>query len=280
MAPTTAVAVYVPEVLAQTTALPVIAVGVPGAVVPVNVKVLGALLPHALFAVTEIVPEIDTAAKFTVIVLLPLVTAGIVTVDKPPEVTPVGKVQVYDTALVVADTVQVAELKLQILVEPLKVAGVNGALLMVIVLGKLLPQAALLLTTDKLPEVNPASNATGKELPVVVTEVYTPAELTPAGKVQVYPVAPETAVAVQVAELNPHTNVLPTKFAGVIVTRFNAIDRKALLPQLVFAFTDNVPEVKAGSNVTTMVLEPVVAAAIVTGLVPDTEVTPEGSVHV
>lgn len=28
-----------------------------------------------------------------------------VTVDKPPEVTPVGKVQVYDTALVVADTV-------------------------------------------------------------------------------------------------------------------------------------------------------------------------------
>ena len=105
MAPTTAVAVYVPEVLAQTTALPVIAVGVPGAVVPVNVKVLGALLPHALFAVTEIVPEIDTAAKFTVIVLLPLVTAGIVTVDKPPEVTPVGKVQVYDTALVVADTV-------------------------------------------------------------------------------------------------------------------------------------------------------------------------------
>ena len=198
MAPTTAVAVYVPEVLAQTTVLPVIAVGVPGAVVPVNVKVLGALLlPHALFAVTEIEPEIEVAAKFTVIVLLPLLTAGIVIGDDPNvEVTPVGKVHVYDTALAVADTVYVVELKLQILVEPLKVAGVNGALLMVIVLGKLLPQAALLLTTDKLPEVNPASNATGKELPVVVTEVYTPAELTPAGKVQVYPVAPETAVAV------------------------------------------------------------------------------------
>ena len=59
MAPTTAVAVYVPELFAQTTVLPLIAVGVPGAVVPVNVKVLGALLPHALFAVTAIEPEID-----------------------------------------------------------------------------------------------------------------------------------------------------------------------------------------------------------------------------
>ena len=82
------------------------------------------------------------------------------------------------------------------MIETLKVAGVNGALLMVIVFGKLLPQDALLLTTESIPEVNPASNATGKELPVVVTEVYTPAELTPAGKVQVYPVAPETADAV------------------------------------------------------------------------------------
>ena len=203
-----------------------------------------------------------------------------VTVDKPPEVTPAGNVQVYDTALVVADTVQVAELKLQILVEPLNVEGVNGALLMVIIFGKLLPQEGLLLTTDKFPEVKPASNATGNDVPVVVTEAYTPPELTPAGKVHVYPVAPETAVAVQVAVLKPHTNVLPTIFAGVIVTRFKEIDLNPLLPQLVFAFTDNVPEVKAGSKVTTMVLAPEIAAAIVTGLVPDTDVTPEGSVHV
>ena len=82
------------------------------------------------------------------------------------------------------------------MVEPLNVAGVNGARLMVIVFGKLLPQEGLLLTTDKFPEVNPASNATGKDVPIVVTEEYTPPELTPAGKDQVYPVAPETAVAV------------------------------------------------------------------------------------
>ena len=86
--------------------LPLIAAGVAGAVVPINVNVLGALLAQALFAVTAIEPEIEVAAKSTVIVLVAgAVAAGIVTVDNPPEVTPEGKVQVYDTAPVVADTV-------------------------------------------------------------------------------------------------------------------------------------------------------------------------------
>ena len=57
-------------------------------------------------AITDNVPEIKVGSIFTVIVLDPEVTAGIVTGEAPNEqVTPAGNVHLYDVAPEVVATV-------------------------------------------------------------------------------------------------------------------------------------------------------------------------------
>jgi hypothetical protein len=85
--------VYVDEVPPQTIGLPVIEAGAIGAVL--SETDLTALLPHDVFAFTVIAPLVKVGEKVTVILFVPVVTAGIVTGDAPKEeLTPLGKVQV------------------------------------------------------------------------------------------------------------------------------------------------------------------------------------------
>ena len=88
VAPADAAAVYVADVVPQTTVGPEIDAGTAGLLF--IAKVFGELDAQALFAVTEIVPLVNVLAKLTVIPV-PVVVTG----EAPrEEVTPVGRVQV------------------------------------------------------------------------------------------------------------------------------------------------------------------------------------------
>ena len=74
--------------------------------------------------------------------------------------------------------------------------------------------------------------------------------------------------------------VIPVNVNGADKVRFNITVFRTLLAQVVFDLTERFPLVKEGAKITEIVFAPVVAAGIVTGETPLTDVTPTGKIHV
>jgi hypothetical protein len=174
--------------------------GVAGTVITVAVNVCAVELPQELFAVTEIVPPPAPAVALIEFV-----------VDVPLQ--PPGNVQVYDVAPATAVIEYVFIVPLQMVAVPEIVPGVAGIVFTITanVCAGELPQV-LFAVTVIFPLV---------ELVVVLIEFVVEVPVHPPGKVQVYDVAPATAVTLYVFDDPEQTDIFPEilpGIAGVVLT--------------------------------------------------------------
>ena len=143
-----------------------------------------------------------------------------------------------------------------------------------IVLATLLAQE-LFAVTEIFPFVNVEAKFTTKLVPLVTIGDAPTVELIPAGKVQVYEVAPEVAATVYVEEVKPQDASGPETDAGVDGAILIGNVLPALLEQAVLAITEIVPEINVGANNTYKL-----GKLVIMGEVPNDEVTPVGRVQV
>jgi hypothetical protein len=138
----------------------------------VTLSVLTGPEPHALFAITEIVPPLAPATTF-------------IEVEDELPLQPEGKVQVYEVAPVTAEILYVCEAPGITVVAPEIVPGCAGIAFTVTLKVLAEPEPHVLLAvTEIVPPADPG---------VAEIDVAVELPLHPEGNVHVYDVAPDTA---------------------------------------------------------------------------------------